>query len=915
MKLTNMSRGFYAVLVGVLISAVSFFAMASSVYAVDFSASFSPAADAIEQDAVANIIISFDRAIYADASGMAFTGITLADMVSLHTTNADGAVIPFSASIDVNNTAITVDPTDNLADGAVYVAISNAYYDGDSLQGDAANAIFFIAAVSESEEGGSEEEESAAVSEDVATENSVVTESADTVAPNVSSFSPADATTITDNTQNIVLTLTEAIKKDASDTDFVDADLSGILILKTADVNGTDIAYSATISNANTEITIDPTDDLADGVVYVAITDAYYDAAGNQGSADNASFTVATLAVGNPVIADTSTPVTSTPAATAPVSGQGSDTNTPPADTTAPTAAVDPVDGATVTDASTNVVLTFDEAVYQDTADTVFDATSLANIVTLKVVDVNGADIAHTASISADNMVVTVDPTDDLADGVVYVALTGDYYDVADNQGSAVTSSFTVAVPPPADTTAPTAAVDPVDGATVTDASTNVVLTFDEAVYQDTADTVFDATSLANIVTLKVVDVNGADIAHTASISADNMVVTVDPTDDLADGVVYVALTGDYYDVADNQGSAVTSSFTVAVPPPAPPEDVTAPTVTITPADTTIVMDNTENITLLFSEAIKKDASDTDFADVDLSGILTLKTTDVNGADIAYSATISNADTEITIDPTDDLADGDVYVAITDAYYDVAGNQGSADNASFTVSAPVQFAVTVSPADEIVTNNDTNISLTFNRPVYRDIKGTLFTTKDLASFVVLRTEDVYGYGISFVATMSPDNATITIDPIEELYDGDVYVAISGDYYDAEGTRGIPADATFMVAAGIIPPVVDDFFSRFFLPPPVPPMSSGSLVDAPTSSVHADEATRQMKIEEALSLLWKALESLSVAVAMDVTLDVPVLGDVDDGSSTAIPAPTIPLPDPVIVGDDNDDTPPDATVVE
>ena len=46
MKLTIMSKGLYAILIGVAVFVVSFFALASSVHAVDFSALFFPATDA-----------------------------------------------------------------------------------------------------------------------------------------------------------------------------------------------------------------------------------------------------------------------------------------------------------------------------------------------------------------------------------------------------------------------------------------------------------------------------------------------------------------------------------------------------------------------------------------------------------------------------------------------------------------------------------------------------------------------------------------------------------------------------------------------------------------------------------------------------------------------------------------------------
>ena len=101
---------------------------------------------------------------------------------------------------------------------------------------------------------------------------------------------------MTDADTDIVLSFTEAVKKDGSNNDFANADLAGILTLTTTDASGTALPFTATIDTAKTAITIDPDASLDDGVVYVAISDRYYDAAGNQGAMASATFTVDTTA-------------------------------------------------------------------------------------------------------------------------------------------------------------------------------------------------------------------------------------------------------------------------------------------------------------------------------------------------------------------------------------------------------------------------------------------------------------------------------------------------------------------------------------------------------------------------------------------------------------------------------------------
>ena len=146
---------------------------------------------------------------------------------------------------------------------------------------------------------------------------------ADTTGPAAPTFDPADGATVTNASGDITLTFAEAVKRTAANEDFTtEAHLKAVLTLKAGSASGADIGYSASIDNtANTVITIDPSANLADGAVYVAVSDGYFDAAGNQGTAASATFTVAVpagtpavslSAAPNPVAEGASTTVTAT---------------------------------------------------------------------------------------------------------------------------------------------------------------------------------------------------------------------------------------------------------------------------------------------------------------------------------------------------------------------------------------------------------------------------------------------------------------------------------------------------------------------------------------------------------------------------------------------------------------------------
>ena len=102
------------------------------------------------------------------------------------------------------------------------------------------------------------------------------------------------------------------------------------------------------------------------------------------------------------------------------------------------------------------------------------------------------------------------------------------------------------------------------------------------------------------------------------------------------------------------------------------------------------VTDAGRNITLTFTEAVKKDNANADFTShSDLSAILTLTRTNASGTAIPYAREYqhgrrrSSPSTRPATSPT-----GTVYVGISSAYYDENGNAGTAASATFTVAAP-----------------------------------------------------------------------------------------------------------------------------------------------------------------------------------------------------------------------------------
>ena len=136
-------------------------------------------------------------------------------------------------------------------------------------------------------------------------------------------------------------------------------------------------------------------------------------------------------------------------------------------------------------------------------------------------------------------------------------------------------------------------------------------------------------------------------------------------------------------DAAGNTGYGVTAALTISA------GSLTPPTVVFSPVNGAYTNTNSTNVTVDFSEAVYSDSACTTALDDTSAGTVSdLRVGNSSGTAIGHAATYSSSTHTITLDPTSNLADGTVYVGLTNGwYYDEGGTctQGSAANASFTV--------------------------------------------------------------------------------------------------------------------------------------------------------------------------------------------------------------------------------------
>jgi len=116
------------------------------------------------------------------------------------------------------------------------------------------------------------------------------------------------------------------------------------------------------------------------------------------------------------------------------------------------------------------------------------------------------------------------------------------------------------------------------------------------------------------------------------------------------------------------------------------PTDVTAPTFTANIGDGDINVPINTTIVLTFNEAIRN-IDDSEIMDTDVAALLTLKETDATGADVPFNATIDDAKKVITITPTADLKNSQVYYAAIEPVEDAANNATEASSMTFTTIA------------------------------------------------------------------------------------------------------------------------------------------------------------------------------------------------------------------------------------
>lgn len=201
------------------------------------------------------IIITFNEPVRRLDDGVITSG-DLNTLVELKLTDNSGAPVSFTATINGPKTVVTVTPTGNLAGNTLYYVEMNPVEDGSNNATTAASITFTTG---------------------------------DSLPPQVT-FNPANAATNVSVNGNIIINLSEPIRK-INDDPITNIDIASLVELKITNDAGASVSFTGTINAGKTSITIDPTPTLNANTVYYVELAPVEDAVGNATVQEDITFT------------------------------------------------------------------------------------------------------------------------------------------------------------------------------------------------------------------------------------------------------------------------------------------------------------------------------------------------------------------------------------------------------------------------------------------------------------------------------------------------------------------------------------------------------------------------------------------------------------------------------------------------
>ncbi|MFZ3186335.1 MAG: Ig-like domain-containing protein, partial [Pseudomonas sp.] len=382
------------------------------------------------------------------------------------------------------------------------------------------------------------------------------------------------------------------------------------------------------------------------------------------------------------------------------------DSNNYAIDTLRPTASVVVTDTALTAGETSNVTITFNEAV--------------SGLTTADFTVANGVLSGLSSSDGGISWTATLTPTASIEDTTNLIVLdnTG-LADAAGNTGTGSSNSNNYAL----DTLRPTAGIVVADTALTIGETSSVTITFNEAV--------------SGLTTADFTVANGALSGLSSSDGGITWTATLTPTASVEDTTNLIALdnTG-VQDAAGNTGTGSSNSNNYAI-------DTLRPTASVVVTDTALAAGETSTVTITFNEA--------------MSGLTTADFTVANGALSGLSSLDGGVTWTATLTPTASVEDTTNIITLdTTGLRDLAGNAGTGttDSNNYAVDT-LRPTATIVVADTLLTTGETTTAtITFNEAV----SGLTTADFTVANGVLSGLSSADG-GVTWTATLAP-NANI-----------------------------------------------------------------------------------------------------------------------------------------------------------
>jgi len=256
--------------------------------------------------------------------------------------------------------------------------------------------------------------------------------------------------------------------------------------------------------------------------------------------------------------------------------------------------------------------------------------------------------------------------------------------------------------------------------------------------------------------------------------------------------------------------------WTVASSADTPTESDETSDITYSPKNAATNVKLDAKITITFDEAMEMYDGDS-ISNSDIDDFVELRKSSSSGSTVAYSASINNAKTIITITPSSSLTKDTKYYVIIDknSIRDNDENGNVAQSIYFTTGDDYDSVTTTySPVNGATTVPvNTNITIAFSDDVVRYSNGATISSSDsyLKDCLVFKKTNSSGDSVSYSVSISSSKKVITITPNSNLVlNQKYYVAVVGNKLKMKDDGDVIPSSSVTWTTGYTTPALNSF---------------------------------------------------------------------------------------------------------